>query len=289
VLVVLASSVGLGEDGPFAQLVGERPQKPLLRVEAPAIADGRGEGERAPLAAPEPSPEQAGVSEHGGQEEPSPPDEKASEPESQQPTVQAAAHKETAPPTPKPPPQPTQRQEPETVAVPDLTGMSMAEAEVALAEVSLILRIASYARSNDVPEGVILYQDAPPGYEAYPGATVAVTVSSGSPPAPEEPEEVEPVELLGEKVASKGVPLGDHGAERGGVREKASPEKRDRNPSKEDRPGAKQERPAIEKGPPHEGQRHASSEGANDRGKGGGGQGDGGKEDRGDRGGRQRR
>jgi hypothetical protein len=289
VLVVLASGVGLGEEGPLAQIVGEGAKEPLLRVEAPATAAGGGERERVLLAAPESPPEQASASEDGGQEEPSPPHEKASEPEPQQPTLQPATHKGTAPPTPEPAAQAVQ--EPETVAVPDLAGMSIAEAEVALAEVGLLMRIASYAWSKDVPEGMILSQDAPPGYEAYPGATVAVTVSSGPPPAPEEPEEVEPVEppkvqpqemepakLVGEKFASKGVLDIELEAEHERVREKASPEKHGRIHGKEDRPGAKEERPAIEKGPPHEGQRRVSSGEAKDRGKG-----DGGKQDRGDR------
>jgi eukaryotic-like serine/threonine-protein kinase len=71
-----------------------------------------------------------------------------------------------------------------TVAVPDLVGMSVAEAEAAMSDVGLILRVASYATSSSVPEGTVLSQDAPPGYEASPGATVAVVVSSG-PPAPQ--------------------------------------------------------------------------------------------------------
>jgi hypothetical protein len=159
--------------------------------------------------------------------------------------------------------------------------MSVIEAEVALAEVGLILRIASHARSEEVPEGVILYQDASPGYEAYPGATVAVTVSSGPPPAPEEPEEDKPVR---EKAASKEVPTRDLEAERKPVREKASSKESGRDRGKDDRLGAKEERgqpeqrPATEKRPHQEEERRGSLGGANDRGKG-----DGGKEKRGDR------
>jgi beta-lactam-binding protein with PASTA domain len=184
-------------------------------------------------------------------------------------SVQPIAHKGATSPAPKPTPQPAQWQETATVAVPDLTGMSVVEAEVILAEVGLILRIASYFRSEDVPEGVILYQDAPPGYETHPGATVAVTV--------------------GEKVASKDVPARDHEAERERAREKTPPEKRDRDPGKDDRRGATGEHPSTEKGPPHEKQRGASSQEAKDHGKGGGGKGDGGKEERGGRGDRQGR
>jgi hypothetical protein len=281
-LVVLTSGVGLGEESPFVRLVEERAQEPLLRVETPATIVGRQEGERVALAAPETPPDQAGAPEDGGhekQEEPAPVDEKASEPELQQLAVQPVAHKGAAPPAPNPVPnpaaQPAQRREPETVAVPDLTGMSMAEVEVALAEVGLIVRIASYARSEEVPEGVILYQDAPPGYEAYPGATVAVTVSSGPPPAPEEPEEVEPVES----------PDVEHPEEeRKPEREKASPTENGRDRGKNDRLDAKEERrrpgqrPAAEKRPHQEEERRSSSGEAKDRGKG-----DGGKEKRGDR------
>jgi len=264
-LVVLTSSIGLGEESPFVRLVGGRAQEPLLRVEAPATVVGGEEGERVALAAPEPPSDQAGATEDGGQEEPAPADEKASEPEPQQLAVQPIADKGAAPPAPKPAAQPALLQEPETIAVPDLTGMSVVEADVALAEVGLILRIAAYARSEDVPEGVILYQDAPPGYEAYPGATVAVTV--------------------GEKVASKDVPTRDLEAERKPVREKASPPESGRDRGKDDQPGAKEERrrphgqrPATEKRPHQEDERHGSLKEANDRGKG-----DGGKENRSDR------
>jgi eukaryotic-like serine/threonine-protein kinase len=268
VLVVLASSVGLGEESSFAWLIGKRAQEPLLKVEAPAAVVGGEQGKRVALAAPEP-PERASAPEEGGQEEPIPADEKASEPEPQQLTVQPIVHKGATSPAPRPTQRPAQRQESAIIAVPDLTRMSVVEAEVVLAEVGLILRIASYVRSEDVPEGVILYQDAPPGYETYPGATVAVTV--------------------GEKVASKEVPTRDLEAERERGREKSPPEKRDRHPGKDDRHGAKGEHPSTEKGPPHEKQRGASSEGAKDHGKGGGGKGDGGKEDRGGRGVRQGR
>jgi type IV secretory pathway VirB10-like protein len=153
--------------------------------------------------------------------------------------------------------------------------MSVAEAEVALAEVGLIVRMAAYARSEEVPEGVILYQDAPPGYEAYPGATVAVTVSSGPPPVPEEPEEVEPVESPDVESPEE---------ERKPAREKASPTESGRDRGKDDRLDAKEERrppgqrQATEKRPRQEDERRGSSGEAKDRGKG-----DGDKEKRGDR------
>lgn len=278
-LVVLTSGGGLGEESPFVRLVGKRAQQPLLRVEAPTTIVGGQEEERVALAAPETPPDQASAPEDGGQEkqeEPPPVDEKASEPEPQQLAVHPVAHKGAAPPAPKPVPKPApkpaarlaQWQVPETVAVPDLTGMSVAEAEVALAEVGLIARIAAYTGSDEVPEGVILYQDAPPNYEAYPGATVAVTVSSGPPPAPEEPEEVEPVESPDVEPSEE---------ERKPVREKASLTENGRDRGKDDRRAAKEERrrpgqrPATEKRPRQEDERRGSSGEAKDRGKGDGG------------------
>jgi PASTA domain-containing protein len=155
--------------------------------------------------------------------------------------------------------------------VPDLTGMSVAEAKPALAEVGLILRIASYAESEDVPEGVILSQDASPGGKAYPGATVAVTVSSGPPPAlepspeprrtPEQPEEgapvespnveppevelpeVKPVEPVGETDALKGeLPIDLEAGARSGAGEGISRGVRPGSRKHERRPGAKEKR-----------------------------------------------
>jgi PASTA domain len=212
--------------------------------------------------------------------------------------VQPVARKVVAPLALKAAPQPAaQRQDPEIVAVPDITGTSVAEAEVALAEIGLIVRIASYARSEEEPEGVIIHQDAPAGYETYPGATVTVTVSSGPPPVPEEPEEVEPVEPpdvelpevepvepVGEKAASKDVPPRDLEAERKPAREKASPTESGRDRAKDDRVGAKEERrrpgqrPATEKRPRQEEERHGSLGEAKH-----GGKGDEGKEKRSDR------
>jgi eukaryotic-like serine/threonine-protein kinase len=273
-LVVLASGVSLGEESPFVRLVGERAQEPLTRVEAPATVAGGQEEERVALTAPESPPNQAGTPQDGGHEESATADEKTTEPEPQQLAVQPVAHKGTAPPPPELAPQTAQRQAPEIVAVPDLTGMSVAEAEVALVEVGLILRIASYARGEEVPEGVILYQDAPPGYEAYPGATVAVTVSSGPPPTPEKSEESKPVR---EKASSKEVPARDLEAKREPAREKATSGVSGRDRGKDDRLDAKEERgragqrPAVENRPHQEEEHRGSSRGANRRDKGDGG------------------
>jgi eukaryotic-like serine/threonine-protein kinase len=273
VLVALASGIGLGEESPLVRLVGGRAQEPLLRVEVPATAAGK--QERAAFAAPEPGQADA-PTEDGGHKKPPPAEEKSSEP--QQLAVQAVANRGTAPPAPRS----VQRQAPETTAVPDLTGMSAAEAEAALAEVGLILRIDSYVSREDVPEGIVLYQDAPPGYDAYPGATVAVTVNSGPPPALQEPEKVKPAK-------ENGAAPGDREAKRKPAREKASAAERRRARGRDDRPAAREERrpqehrPAAEKRPHKDGERHASlGKGKAHRGRGG----HEGKENRGDRRGR---
>lgn len=99
-------------------------------------------------------------------------------------------------------------QVPETVAVPDLTGMTVVEAEAALAELGLILEVSSYAKSETAPEGVVLWQDTPTGYQARPGATVAVAISSGPPPISQSPKPkgVEPSNALEMNVPEVEVP-----------------------------------------------------------------------------------
>jgi eukaryotic-like serine/threonine-protein kinase len=69
------------------------------------------------------------------------------------------------------------------VSVPDLSGMTLEEAKAALSSVGLLMRTTGQQHSEAVPEGSVLSQDAPPGFKAQPGATVAVTLSSGPPPA----------------------------------------------------------------------------------------------------------
>ena len=85
---------------------------------------------------------------------------------------------------PAPAPKPDQRPAPASklVSVPDLSGMSFEEAKVALSGLGLLIKVTGQQHSEVMPEGRVLFQDAPPGFEAQPGATVAVTLSSGPPP-----------------------------------------------------------------------------------------------------------
>ncbi len=71
---------------------------------------------------------------------------------------------------------------PEVAVVPNLTGMTVAEAEATLSAEGLLLGEVEYAHSASVPEGAVISQDAPPGYEARPGATVNLIASAGPPP-----------------------------------------------------------------------------------------------------------
>jgi len=86
--------------------------------------------------------------------------------------------------------------------------MTVAEAETALAEIGLILKVSSYAKSATVPEGIVLSQDTPSGYQARTGATVAVAVSSGAPAVSQSPKPkgVGPSDRLEVKVPEVKVP-----------------------------------------------------------------------------------
>lgn len=102
-------------------------------------------------------------------------------------TEQKAATPQHAAPQVPSPPQRRQHRVPETASVPDLAGMTVAEAEKFLAEMGLLLRVSSYAKSKAVPKGMLLSQDTSSGYQARPGTSVAVVVSSGPPPVSESP------------------------------------------------------------------------------------------------------
>jgi beta-lactam-binding protein with PASTA domain len=99
------------------------------------------------------------------------------------------------PPTyPTPPiekPAPPQLPEVETVKVPEVTGMTEAEATVALNELGLYAFVVSYA-SDDVPKGEVIKQLPVAGKYVVSGYTVMITVSSGpdlEPPPDELPSE----------------------------------------------------------------------------------------------------
>lgn len=96
---------------------------------------------------------------------------------------------------------------PATADVPDLTGLSVAEAEAALTDAGLSLGTRDRARSATMPEGLILYQGVQAGTEVDVNTPVAVTISSGPPPQPEpvEPEPVEPEPVEPEPVEPEPV------------------------------------------------------------------------------------
>ena len=71
------------------------------------------------------------------------------------------------------------------VTVPDLSGMSIEEAESALEEEGLVLGDIDEVHSEDIPEGAILSQEPQSGTEVAADSTVDVVVSLG----PEQPED----------------------------------------------------------------------------------------------------
>jgi serine/threonine protein kinase len=178
--MVLVSGVGFGKESPFAPLLGQGTQSPVPRASAPAPS-GRGS---VALKPPE-SPEMHTLQQQTPQQKSSLPQGQAQIQEEQ------VGHEISAPAqasTPAPAPKPDQRPDPvpKLVSVPDLSGMSFDEAKAVLSGVGLLIKMAGQHHSEVVPEGRVLSQDAPPGLEAQLGATVAVTLSSGSPPIPQE-------------------------------------------------------------------------------------------------------
>lgn len=144
----------------------------------------------------------------GGSEEAAEFSETAAQPQHVASTEHEAAAPQREVPQAPSQPQVWEHRAPATVAVPDLAGMTVAEAKTALAEIGLILKVSSYAKSETLPEGVILSQDTPSGYQARPGATVAVVVSSGPPPVSQSPKPkgVEPSDALEVNVPEVKVP-----------------------------------------------------------------------------------
>ena len=67
--------------------------------------------------------------------------------------------------------------------VPDLTGLTQADAEAALDEANLELGTVSQEQSDTVPAGVVIRQDPPAGEQVDRGSSVSIVVSTG-PPTP---------------------------------------------------------------------------------------------------------
>lgn len=205
-MLIVSISAAMGLADPLTQhpllanvFSSEDDQKSFERALVPSTRAGEGEELRAPETAEvteEPQEARGAVPTQGGSEEKAPSEEPAAQRQHGVSTEQKASGSQQAPPQAPSQapyqPQPREHRAPVTVAVPDLAGMTVAEAKMALAEIGLILRVASYANSKTVPEGIVLSQDTAPGYQARPGATVGVTVSSGPPP---EPEDVVPADL----------------------------------------------------------------------------------------------
>jgi serine/threonine-protein kinase len=203
IMLLVSISAAMGLTGSLTQhplvakvLPGEDHQQPFERALVPRVVAG--EEIRAPETAQtteDPQETREAAPPRGGSEEVSGSTEIAALPQRVASTEQKVAVPQPVVPQAPSQPQPREQRAPEpaeTVSVPDLAGMTIVEAETALAEIHLILKVASYLDSESVPKGVVLSQDAPPGYQAQPGATVAVAVSSGPPPIPQSPES-EPV------------------------------------------------------------------------------------------------
>ncbi len=73
---------------------------------------------------------------------------------------------------------------PATVTVPDLTGLSVQQAEASLSEADLVLGEQGEAYSASMPAGLILSQSSAAGTEVERETSVGVTVSLGPEPAP---------------------------------------------------------------------------------------------------------
>jgi eukaryotic-like serine/threonine-protein kinase len=180
--MVLASGVGSGKEGLFAPLPGFGTQSPVPRTSAPVPSGG----ESLALKAPEP-PEMHTIQQQTPQQQTPqqqnsfPPQGQAQNQQQQQVGQQSSASAQASAPKPDQSPDPA----PKLVSVPDLSGMTFEEAKAALSGIGLLIKVTGQQHSELVPEGRVLSQDAPPGFEAQPGATVAVTLSSGPPPTPQ--------------------------------------------------------------------------------------------------------
>jgi eukaryotic-like serine/threonine-protein kinase len=183
--MLLVSGVGFGEESSFAPLVGQGTPSPVPRASAPVPSGGG----NVALKAPEP-PEMHTLQQQTPQQK-SPPTQgqgQNQEEQIQQPVTEQVGQQLSAQafaPTPAPKPEPKPASASKLVPVPDLSGMTFEEARAALSSVGLLMRAIGQQHSEAVPEGSVLSQDAPPGFKAQPGATVAVTFSSGPPPTPQ--------------------------------------------------------------------------------------------------------
>jgi len=204
-IVLLVSGVGFGKESPFAPLVGQGTQGPVPRASTPAPSDG----ENVALKPPAP-PKMHTLQQEAPQQKSSPlqgqgqnHEEKLQQSMTEQVGRQISAQASAPAPTPKP----DQKPEPASklVSVPDLSGMTFEEAKAALSGVGLLIKVISQQHSEVVPEGSVLSQDAPLGFRAQPGATVAVTLSSGPPPTSQAGTEVQVRSVQARASASSGT------------------------------------------------------------------------------------
>ena len=213
--MLLVSGVGFGEESPFALLIRQGTQDPVPRASAP-VPPGKG---NVALKAPEP-PEMHTLQQQTPQQKSPPTQGQGQKQEEQvqqsvqrsqptpQPVTDQARQQISAPsqaPAPAPKPDPKPASAPKLVPVPDLSEMTFEEAKAALSSVGLLMRTAGQQHSEVVSEGRILSQDAPPGFKAQPGATVAVTLSSGPPPTPQGGPEGQGRSIQARVSASSGV------------------------------------------------------------------------------------
>ncbi len=67
----------------------------------------------------------------------------------------------------------------EEVAVPEVIGHNVDEAEMALADAGLVMKEIGVAKDSSLPEGFVVEQDPEPGIKVRKGRTVKVRVSAG--------------------------------------------------------------------------------------------------------------
>ncbi|WP_084099869.1 Stk1 family PASTA domain-containing Ser/Thr kinase [Demequina sp. NBRC 110051] len=77
---------------------------------------------------------------------------------------------------------------PSTVAVPDVTGRSQADAERELGTAGLTFTYGSPQYSDDIPNGSVISQNPNPGTQVAPDTTVTLVLSQGPEPEPEPTE-----------------------------------------------------------------------------------------------------
>jgi eukaryotic-like serine/threonine-protein kinase len=182
--MVLASGVGFGKEGLFAPVLGQGTQSPVPRAIAP-VPSGGGSVALKPPEPPEIHTIQQQTSQQQTPQQISSPPQGQAQNQEEQVGQQISASAQASAPAPAS--KPDQRPDPasQLVSVPDLSGMSFEEARAALSGLALLIKVTGQQHSEVVPEGLVLSQDAPPGFEAQPDATVAVTLSSGPPPTPQ--------------------------------------------------------------------------------------------------------